>query len=100
MASDAFSTIKKEAISLADFKRAIFSLNDVLMKSIWLGNNGETLSENLLENMTRTCVLIIFFSLSFLINTTSLCSKVRRPRNNVLRLVALPYSQSLFLHAL
>ena len=48
MASDAFSTIKKEAISLADFKYAIFSLNDVLMENIWLGNKEETLSENLL----------------------------------------------------
>ena len=27
-----------------------FSLNDVLMESIWPGNNGETLSENLLKN--------------------------------------------------
>ena len=50
MASDAFSTIKKEDISLADFNWAIFSLNDVLMESIWLGNNQETLSQNLLEN--------------------------------------------------
>ena len=33
----------KKAISLVDFKWAIFSLNDVLMKSIWLGNNGEAL---------------------------------------------------------
>ena len=50
MVSDAFSTIKKEAISLADFKLAIFTQNDVLMDGIWLGNNGETLSEDLLEN--------------------------------------------------
>ena len=28
---------------LADFKWAIFSLNDVSTESIWLGNNGETL---------------------------------------------------------
>ena len=49
MASDAFSTIKKGAITLADFKWAIFSLYDVLMESTRLGNNGETLSENLLE---------------------------------------------------
>ena len=50
MESDAFSRIKKEAISLAYFKWAIFSLNDVLMESIWLGNNEETLSESFLEN--------------------------------------------------
>ena len=25
-------------------------LNEILMESIWLGNNGEALSENLLEN--------------------------------------------------
>ena len=41
MASDAFSTIKKEAIFLVDFKWAIFFLINVLMESIWLGNNGE-----------------------------------------------------------
>ena len=34
VASDAFSTMKKETVSLADFKRAIFFLNDVLMESI------------------------------------------------------------------
>ena len=50
VASDAFLTMKKETISLADFKWGIFSLNDVLMESIWLRNNGETLSESLLEN--------------------------------------------------
>ena len=50
VASDTFSTIKKEAISLAQFKWAIFSLNVILMESIWLENNGERLSENLLEN--------------------------------------------------
>ena len=50
MASDAFSTIKKETIFLADFNCTIFSLNDVLMESIWLGNNGKMLSEHFLEN--------------------------------------------------
>ena len=30
VASDAFSTIEKEAVSLANFKWAIFSLNDIL----------------------------------------------------------------------
>ena len=50
MASDAFSTIKKEAISFENFEWAIFSPNDALMESIWLGNYGETLAENLLKN--------------------------------------------------
>ena len=46
----AFIAIKKEAISLADFKWGIFFLCNVLMESIWLGNNAETLSENWFEN--------------------------------------------------
>ena len=50
VASDAFLTIKKDSVSLADFKWAIFSLNDILIESIWLGNNGETFSENSSEN--------------------------------------------------
>ena len=69
MANDAFSTIKKEANSLADFKWAIFSLNDVLTESVWLGNNGEMLSEDpdekhLIENFVpklgMTSLLILF----------------------------------------
>ena len=50
VASDTFSTIKTEAISLLDFKCTILSLNDGLIKSIWLENKGETVSANLSEN--------------------------------------------------
>ena len=69
MANDAFSTIKKEASSLADFKWAIFSLNDVLTESVCLGNNGEMLSEdpdekhlieNLIPKLGMTSLLILF----------------------------------------
>ena len=76
MASDAFSAIRKEAISLADFKWAIFSLKDVLMESIWLGNNGKRyqkifllqpqdpdekhLIENLVSELDTTSPLILF----------------------------------------
>ena len=53
MANNAFSTIKKEIISLVDFKGAIFALNHVLMESIWLGNNGETVLENCLASTSN-----------------------------------------------
>ena len=40
----------KKAISTVHFKWAIFSLNNVLMERIWVGNNEETLLVKLLEN--------------------------------------------------